>query len=78
MANDTWNKMSQSAINNCFKHGGFIENHKGLPIQIAEHEFDEEDDDEDDDVIFVVTKPKFRFFSSKIMLTSTTIGTKKT
>lgn len=35
--------MSQSAIHNCFKHGGFIESHKGLPIQIAEHEFDEED-----------------------------------
>ncbi|CAG4987969.1 unnamed protein product [Parnassius apollo] len=44
MVNDARNKMSQSAIHNCFKHAGFIESHNGLPIQISEHEFDEEDD----------------------------------
>ncbi|KAG5893405.1 hypothetical protein JTB14_038066 [Gonioctena quinquepunctata] len=44
MVNDAWNKMSQSTIHNCFKHAGFIKNQDGLPIQIAEHEFDKEDD----------------------------------
>ncbi|KAL3282258.1 hypothetical protein HHI36_005449 [Cryptolaemus montrouzieri] len=43
MVNDAWNKMSQSTICNCFKHGGFIENLDGLPIQISEHEFYEDD-----------------------------------
>ncbi|XP_055644775.1 tigger transposable element-derived protein 4-like [Toxorhynchites rutilus septentrionalis] len=44
MCNDAWHKMSQSTIHNCFKHAGFIENHDELPVQIAEHDFDEEDD----------------------------------
>lgn len=44
MVNHAWNKMSQSTIHNCFKHAGFTENHDGLSVQTAEHEFDEEDD----------------------------------
>ncbi|XP_055617325.1 uncharacterized protein LOC129762807 [Toxorhynchites rutilus septentrionalis] len=43
MFNDAWHKLSQSTLRECFKHARFIENHDELPVQIAEHDFDEED-----------------------------------